>query len=81
MLHVDQRDVSALAAIESDLVSARRERRFEDVLHHLDEVFVMHKHTACGAIRTRCAALLGASDQVAGPAVSAAAPNLVPAQG
>lgn len=80
MMNVDQRDVSALTAIESDLVSARREGRFEDVLHHLDEVFVVHKHTASEAIRTRCAALLGAPDQAAGPAVSVASPDLVPAQ-
>ena len=48
--------------IEKDLVVARREGRFEDALHHLDEIFVFHKHTASAQIRARCAALLSAPE-------------------
>jgi hypothetical protein len=80
MKNVDQGEFSIISAIESDLVSARREGRFEDALHHLDEIFVMHEHTACEAIRSRCAALLGATEQASGPAVAVASPDLVPAQ-
>jgi hypothetical protein len=83
MKNVDQRDVSTLSAIEIDLVSARREGRFEDALHHLDEILVMHKHADCDAIRSRCAALLAAPElvvQAAGPASEVASPDLVPAQ-
>jgi hypothetical protein len=48
--------------IETDLVAARREGRFEDALHHLDEIFVFHLHTASDLIRARCAALLSAPE-------------------
>ena len=80
MKNVDQRDVSIVSAIEVDLVAARRESRFEDALHHLDEIFVLHMHTDSDAIRSRCAALLAAPEQAAAPAVSVASPDLVPAQ-
>jgi hypothetical protein len=84
MKNVDQRELSIISAIEIDLVSARREGRFEDALHHLDEIFVVHKHTGCDAIRSRCAALLAAPGtvvQAAGPVANeVASPDLVPAQ-
>ncbi|MFZ2160456.1 MAG: hypothetical protein WAV72_30650 [Bradyrhizobium sp.] len=58
MKNVYQRDLSIISAIEIDLVSARREGRFEDALHHLDEIFVVHKHTDCDETRARCVVLL-----------------------
>jgi hypothetical protein len=62
MKNVDQRDIATISAIELDLVGARREGRFEDALHHLDEIFVFHMHTASDLIRARCAALLAAPE-------------------
>jgi hypothetical protein len=64
MKNVDQRDLSIVSVIEVDLVAARRESRFEDALHHLDEIFVLHKHTESDATRVRCAALLAAPETV-----------------
>jgi hypothetical protein len=55
-------EAQTIAAIEKDLVSARREGRFEDALHHLDEIFVLHKHTETDAVKAHCAALLAAPE-------------------
>jgi hypothetical protein len=55
-------DTETVTNIEADLAAARREGRFEDALHHLDEIFVFHMHTACDLIRARCAALLSAPE-------------------
>ena len=55
-------DTETVSNIETDLAAARREGRFEDVLHHLDEIFVFHMHTASDRIRARCAALLSAPE-------------------
>jgi len=63
MKNVDQRDLSIISAIELDLVAARREGRFEDALHHLDEIFVLHKHTESNAAKVHCAALLSAPEK------------------
>jgi hypothetical protein len=62
MKNVDQRAFSIISAIEIDLVSARREGRFEDALHHLDEIFAVHKHTECDEARARCVVLLSAPE-------------------
>jgi hypothetical protein len=51
-------EAEILVAIENDLVTARREGRFEDALHHLDEIFAIHMHTESEPTRLRCAALL-----------------------
>jgi hypothetical protein len=55
-------EAAQLVDIESDLVLARRERRFEDALHHLDEIFAIHLHTASEPTRLRCAALMAAPE-------------------
>lgn len=55
-------EVETVAAIETDLAAARREGRFEDALHHLDEIFVLHKHTESEPIKARCATLLAAPE-------------------
>jgi len=55
-------DAKTLNDIEKDLVSARREGRFEDALHHLDEIFVLHMHAESYPIKARCAALLAAPE-------------------
>jgi hypothetical protein len=55
-------DDETITNIETDLVTARREGRFEDALHHLDELFVFHMHTASDRIKARCAALLSAPE-------------------
>jgi hypothetical protein len=55
-------EAEILADIEADLVSARRESRFEDALHHLDEIFVIHLHTGSEATKSRCAVLLAAPE-------------------
>jgi hypothetical protein len=60
--NLNTRNTEALTNIEADLVAARREGRFEDALHHLDEIFVCHKHTQSAQIRARCAALLAAPE-------------------
>jgi hypothetical protein len=62
MKNVDQRDLSIISAIEVDLATARRESRFEDALHHLDEIFVFHKHADSEMIKARCAVLLAAPE-------------------
>ncbi|SHH20830.1 hypothetical protein [Bradyrhizobium erythrophlei] len=56
------RDTETVTNIEKDLVAARRDGRFEDALHHLDEIFVFHKHTESALIRARCAVLLAAPE-------------------
>jgi hypothetical protein len=55
-------EAEILVNIENDLVAARREGRFEDALHHLDEIFVLRKHTDNDAVRVRCAVLLAAPE-------------------
>jgi len=55
-------EAELLADIEKDLVASRREGRFEDALHNLDEIFVMHLHTESEPTRLRCAALLAAPE-------------------
>jgi hypothetical protein len=55
-------EVTSVTAIENDLVTARREGRFEDALHHLDEIFVIHTHTESEPTKARCAALLAAPE-------------------
>src|SRR5258706_14331821 len=45
MKNVVKSEAAILVDIEKDLVAARREGRFEDALHHLDEIFVTHLHT------------------------------------
>jgi hypothetical protein len=55
-------DAKTLNNIEKDLVTARREGRFEDSLHHLDEIFVLHMHAESDPIKARCAALLAAPE-------------------
>jgi hypothetical protein len=55
-------DTKTLNNIEKDLVAARREGRFEDALHHLDEIFVCHKHAESHELKARCAALLAAPE-------------------
>lgn len=62
MKNVDQREQSIISAIEIDLAVARREGRFEDVLHHLDEIFVVHEHTDCDEAKARCVVLLAAPE-------------------
>jgi hypothetical protein len=51
-------EVKHVDEIERDLALSRREGRFEDVLDHLDEIFVMHMHTESDAVKLRCAAIL-----------------------
>ena len=55
-------DAEFLAAFEKDLKTARVEGRFEDALHHLDEIFVMHLHTDSEPTKLRCAELLAAPE-------------------
>jgi hypothetical protein len=55
-------EAETIASIEMDLVGARREGRFEDALHHLDELFVIFKHSESDPARTLCAALLAAPE-------------------
>ena len=55
-------EAQTVTEIERDLIAARRESRFEDALHHLDEIFVFHKHTDSDAMRARCAVLLAAPE-------------------
>jgi hypothetical protein len=55
-------ELDSVAAIEKDLIAARREGRFEDALHHLDEIFVIHLHTESEPTRLRCAALMAAPE-------------------
>jgi hypothetical protein len=57
MKNVDQ----LISAIEINLSAARRERRFEDVLDCLDEIFVHHKHNSNEAVKNRCAEILQAA--------------------
>jgi hypothetical protein len=58
LTHTYIREFETLACIEEDLIAASREDRFEDALHHLDEIFVMHLHTENEPVRRRCAALM-----------------------
>ncbi|MGO3928147.1 hypothetical protein [Rhodopseudomonas pseudopalustris] len=51
-------EAAIVSAIEKDLRAARIQRRFDDMLHHLDELFIFHKHAESAAVRSRCAALL-----------------------
>lgn len=51
-------EMDFIGEIERDLRAARSQHRFEDMLHHLDELFIFHKHTESAAIRSRCAALM-----------------------
>jgi hypothetical protein len=62
MKSVTKSEAALLADIENDLVAARREGRFEDALHNLDEIFVIHLHTEKEPTRLRCAALLAAPE-------------------
>jgi hypothetical protein len=55
-------ETKTLNRIEQDLASARVGGRFEDALHYLDEVFVLHKHTESAAVKAHCAALLAAPE-------------------
>jgi hypothetical protein len=57
-------EAEILVNIENDLVTARREGRFEDALHHLDEIFVMHLHTESEPTKRRCATLLAAPERL-----------------
>lgn len=62
MKNVDQRGLTIIFAIEVDLVAARRESRFEDVLSCLEEILVHHKFTESDTVKSRCAALLAAPE-------------------
>ncbi len=55
-------EAESVGIIEKDLAAARREGRFEDALHHLDELFVIHKHTESDQVKACCAALLAAPE-------------------
>lgn len=55
-------EAQSVTEIEKDLVAARQQGRFKRALYHLDEIFVMHKHTESEPIRARCAALLAAPE-------------------
>jgi hypothetical protein len=56
------RESEIVTIIEKDLIAARREGRFEDAFHHLDEIFVTHLHTDSEPTRLRCAALMAAPE-------------------
>jgi hypothetical protein len=59
MNHVEKAfETESFTAIVTDLGAARREGRFEDALHHLDEIFAIHQHTESAPLRARCAASL-----------------------
>lgn len=53
-------EAEMVAGVESDLIAACHESRFDDVLIHLDELLGAHKNTQDDALRARCAVLLSA---------------------
>ena len=61
---IELSETASIIAIEKDLVIARREGRFEEALHHLDEIFVIRLHTESERVRARCAALLAAPEML-----------------
>jgi hypothetical protein len=52
------KELEMISRIEDDMKAARRQSRFEDMLHHLDEIFVFYLHADNDTIRARCAAVL-----------------------
>lgn len=57
-------DEQTLAMIENDLMMARQNARFADILHHLDEILVLHKYTPKAAVKARCADLLSSPERI-----------------
>jgi hypothetical protein len=44
-------EIESFTAIVTDLGAARREGRFDDALHHLAEIFVIHQHTESAPLK------------------------------
>ena len=51
-------EVESVAAIETDLATARNEGRVEAVLFHLEELGAVHLHTENELLQKRCAKLI-----------------------
>jgi hypothetical protein len=52
-------EVDVVDLAEKDLILSRTEKRFDDSLDHLDEIYVIQIHTRDEQLKARCEQLLG----------------------